>query len=158
MIIVADTGPVNYLVLSGYISLLHELYGGLIIPSAVHKELLHTRSPAVVRNWADRMPAWAEVRSAPSDSSLADLGPGEREAITLAMNLHADFLLIDESLGRAVAVQNGLTIKGTLGVIEDAADHRLVNLVEAIQRVRDTGIYLSDELVRTVLDRCPSKR
>ena len=49
MIVVADTGPVNYLILSGQIDLARALYGTLLMPPAVHRELLHPRSPATVR-------------------------------------------------------------------------------------------------------------
>jgi predicted nucleic acid-binding protein len=35
VIVVADTGPVNYLVLSGQIDLAHDLYGTLLIPPAI---------------------------------------------------------------------------------------------------------------------------
>ncbi len=52
MVVVADTGPVNYLVLSGQIGLAHDLYQTLLIPGAVHRELLHARAPATVREWA----------------------------------------------------------------------------------------------------------
>ena len=61
MIVVADTGPVNYLILSGHIDLLHRLYGSLLIPSAVRRELIHSRAPDSVRSWATTLPAWATV-------------------------------------------------------------------------------------------------
>jgi predicted nucleic acid-binding protein len=84
MIVVADTGPVNYLnlILSGHVVLVHELYGALLIPTAVHRELLDPRAPLKVREWANALPVWAEVRQAADTSRFADLGPGEREAIS----------------------------------------------------------------------------
>ena len=41
MIVVADTGPIHYLILSGHIGLVHDLYGAVLLPPAVHRELLH---------------------------------------------------------------------------------------------------------------------
>jgi predicted nucleic acid-binding protein len=38
MIVVADAGPVNYLVLSGQLDLVHDLYRTLLLPLAVHRE------------------------------------------------------------------------------------------------------------------------
>jgi predicted nucleic acid-binding protein len=125
MIVVADTGPVNYLVLSGHVTLLHELYGELLIPSAVHGELLHPRAPLKVREWANALPAWAGVKQAAGPSRFTDLGPGEREAISLALEVKADFVLIDETLGRKVAVKNNVAVKGTLGILEEAASRGL---------------------------------
>ena len=49
------------------------------------RELLHPRSPATVRQWAATLPAWAGVRSPRDASRCTEIGPGEREAIALAM-------------------------------------------------------------------------
>ena len=153
MIVVADTGPVNYLILSGQVALLHELYGALLIPMAVHKELLDPRAPLQVRQWANALPLWAETRRAAGAERFAELGPGEREAIALALEMKADFILIDETLGRKIAVKNNVPVKGTLGILEEAANRGLVNLSEAVHKLRATGIFLSDEIVEGVLKR-----
>ena len=153
MIVVADTGPVNYLVMSGQVDLAHELYGTLLIPPAVHRELLDARAPAAVRQWAMTPPAWAEVRSPKDTSRFSELGPGEREAISLALETKADFLLIDETQGRKTAVQNGVPVKGTLGILEEAADRELVDFTEAVSKLRSTGIFLSEEIVQDALKR-----
>ena len=155
MIIVADTGPVNYLILSGHIGLIPPLYGLLILPPAVHRELLHPKAPSTVRSWAEVLPAWAEVRSPKDASRFAELGPGEREAIALALEAKADFLLIDETKGRETAVSHGVHVKGTLGILEEAAERRLVNLPEAVTKLRATGIFLAGDVVQRVLDRHP---
>jgi predicted nucleic acid-binding protein len=43
MIVVADTTPVNYSILIGAIDVLPKLYGRVVIPPAVHEELLRSR-------------------------------------------------------------------------------------------------------------------
>jgi hypothetical protein len=48
---------------------------------------------------------------------LSQLDSGEQEAITLALELQADALLIDELKGRKAAKQHGLKIVGVLGVL-----------------------------------------
>ena len=73
MIVVADTGPVNYLVLSGHVALVHALYGALLIPTAVHRELLDPRAPLTVREWANAIAVWAEARKAADPWRFADL-------------------------------------------------------------------------------------
>jgi predicted nucleic acid-binding protein len=50
MIVVADTTPINYLILIGEIEVLPELYGQVIIPHAVCEELLRSRAPGAVRS------------------------------------------------------------------------------------------------------------
>jgi predicted nucleic acid-binding protein len=158
MIIVADTGPVNYLILSGHIDFIARLYGSLILPPAVHRELLHPKAPQDVQQWANALPDWAEVRAPKDASRFTDLGLGEREAISLALEAKADFLLVDETQGRKAAVSHGVHVKGTLGVLEEAADQRLIDLPDAIHKLKATGIFLSDDVVQGVLDRHRERR
>lgn len=49
MIVVADTTPLNYLVLIGQIELLPALYKSTLIPLEVHAELLRAKAPTEVR-------------------------------------------------------------------------------------------------------------
>ena len=92
MIVVADTSPINYLILIGGIEILTKMYGKVVIPHAVCEELLRPSAPETVRNWTRHPPDWLEVRTpvhAP-DTTLATLDPGERDAILLAAELSAD--------------------------------------------------------------------
>ena len=150
---VANTGPVNYLILSGHIDLARAFYGTLLLPPTVHRELLHPRSPAAVRQRATTLPAWAEVRSPRDDSRFTELGPGEREAIALALETHADFLLLDETEGRRTAVQNGAPVKGTLGMLEEATNRNLVDLTAAVGKLKATRIFLAEDIVQGALKR-----
>ena|SRR5258708_6016206 len=59
--IVADTTPLNYLVLIQAADILPELYRTVLIPPAVKAELAHANTPAVVRAWISQPPAWLEV-------------------------------------------------------------------------------------------------
>ena len=139
--------------MSGQVDLACARYETLLIPPAVHRELLHPRSPATVRQWAATLPAWADVRSPRDASRCTELGPGEREAIALALETNADFLLIDETDGRRTAVQNGVPVKGTLGMLEEAAKRNLVDPTEAVGKLKATGVFLSEDIVQGVLKR-----
>jgi predicted nucleic acid-binding protein len=63
MIVVADTSPLNYLVLIDEIDLLPALFGQVIVPQAVFQELQHPRTSRKVREWAAHLPAWLELRT-----------------------------------------------------------------------------------------------
>ncbi len=55
-LVVADTGPLNYLVLIGAIDLLPKLFETVLVPQAVCDELRHPVAPALVRIWAEHPP------------------------------------------------------------------------------------------------------
>jgi len=118
-LVVADTSPIFYLLSIGHIDLLPRLFGKVIVPDAVHQELCHPAAPPVVRDWVAGLPAWVEVTQVDSidDATLQPLGAGERAAITLALLLHADLILIDERKGAVVALGKGFDVTGTLGVL-----------------------------------------
>lgn len=147
-VIIADTTPLHYLTLIGEAHILPALFGNVIIPQIVLSELSQPGTPAAVRAFAAALPAWLEVRaiSTPIDSSLSDLDPGEREAITLALELKADTLLIDDKDGRDAAQLLGLTIMGTLRVLYDAAGLGLCDLDAAFDKMRQTNFHASETL------------
>jgi predicted nucleic acid-binding protein len=81
------------------------MYGRVLAPRAVLIEMHHPEAPSAVRAWASAPPQWLELAQVIQvDQTLAiELGTGEREAISLALDLHADILLIDERAGRLVS-------------------------------------------------------
>jgi predicted nucleic acid-binding protein len=104
MIVVADSGPLHYLILLEHIELLGRIYGQVLVPEPVASELSAAGAPAVVRDWIAKPPTWVDVRQVPSDAVSMitdDLDLGERAAIVLAETMRADLLLIDEAAGRA---------------------------------------------------------
>lgn len=62
MIVVADTSPLNYLVLIGEQELLPTLFGRIVIPEAVFQELRATVTPQTVQKWLAQAPDWLEIR------------------------------------------------------------------------------------------------
>ncbi len=53
---------------------------------------------------------------------MADLDSGEAEAIALAVELKADYLLIDETKGRQIAASYGIKVTGIIGVLIKAKE------------------------------------
>lgn len=154
MIVVADTSPVNYLVRSGYAWILPELFGRVIVPNAVIAELKHPHSPAEVRSFAQDPPGWLEcVGISGLDTSLsAVLGAGEREAITLALELHADAMLIDDFAGRKEAETRNIPARGTLAVLLQAGLRGLLDFPPALQTLKGMGFRVSRALERSLLE------
>ena len=99
MIVIADTGPINYLIQIETIDVLPKLYGRILVPPSVAAELQDPLAPGPVRQWIGDPPEWLEVRAPGNqpDAVLleARLGAGERDAIVLAQELDADEVIID---------------------------------------------------------------
>ena len=158
MIVVSDTSPLNYLVLTQHVEILPPLFGRVVAPPAVISESQHPGTPQVVRAWVEAAPTWLETRAPTSVDPSLGLGQGEAEAISLARELHADAVLIDERKGVIVARQLGLFATGTLGVLEIAAEKGLINLAQAIAALRQTSFRVSEQLLEEVLQRDRNRR
>ena len=149
MIVVSDASPLNILVRIGFIDVLPNLFGEVVIPPAVAAELSHPATPEQVRAWLKNEPAWLRVQAPVRiDATIDFADPGEREAISLALELHADFLLADDRKARRAAVERGLAVTGAVGVLEVASARRLLDLSEALNRLRTTDFIVA----QTILD------
>lgn len=106
MIVVADSGPLHYLILLNHTELLRRFYDRVAVPDAVASELSSADAPGIVRDWISHPPSWVDVLPVTLEAVASitdDLDLGERSAIALAETLRADLLLIDEAAGRAEA-------------------------------------------------------
>lgn len=156
MLVVADTSPLNYLAWIGLADILHSVYGRVVIPPEVRAELLAENTPTVVKAWANDMPPWVEIRAAATYPPLHDAGfialdSGERAAILLAMELKPAALLIDERAGSAIARRFGLSVTGTLGVLDEASRRKLISLPDAITRLKTTSFRYPKAIVERLL-------
>ena len=153
ILIVADTGPVNYLIQIGCIGVLAQMAEKTVLPKSVQAELLHPAAPDVVQAWAAAPPAWVEIRTALRLIEAKDMSTADREAISLAQEMAASVLLMDDHLARRSATSRGVVTMGTVGLLEAAAARDLVKLPGALERLRGTSCYLSDELMENALQR-----
>jgi predicted nucleic acid-binding protein len=147
-VVISDASPLHYLALIEEEQLLPALFGRVIIPQKVFDELQQPKTPEVVKNLAASLPSWLEVRavSTPIDASLSHLDRGEQEAITLAIEIQADVLLIDETDGRDAAKLCGLRTMGTLRVLYDAAIRNLCDIQQAFDRLKQTNFRATENL------------
>ncbi len=107
-LVVADTGPVHYLVLIEAVEILPRLFDHVILPNAVVDELTHLRAPAVVKAWAGALPSWVEVKQAARVELAGILGAGEAEAIAVAEEVHGVSVRGDICGGICSTVGGGL--------------------------------------------------
>jgi hypothetical protein len=149
VIVVSDTSPITSLVDVGQVELLRALFGTVIVPREVSREL--ERGHVGV-------PTWVEVREVNDRSMVsrleAEVDLGEAEALVLALELKADRLLIDEQQGRAIAERLGLRYIGVLGVLLEAKRRGHLSAVRPLldELVATAGFWISEKLRREVLD------
>ena len=154
MIVIADSTPLRYLVEIEYADILPKLFGHVLIPDAVLRELSAPRTPQIVRAWIAAPPSWLEVRVAPAvETSLTYLGQGEREAISLAQEIHPEWLIIDDAQGRREAARRHIPTLGTLRVLDEAAARRLIDVKQVLERLKSTTFYISPDLAEWLLIR-----
>lgn len=156
MIVISDTGPLNYLTLMGAVDILSSLYGSVVIPEAVRQELLHPDTPEIVRTWAAHLSAWVIVRQPRSFLPLS-LDIGELTAISLAVEIGADLVLMDERRGRRATQAQGLDVIGTLGTLATASRAGLLDFDEAVIRLGQTNFHITQELIQAARERGPSE-
>jgi predicted nucleic acid-binding protein len=159
-VVIADTSPLNYLVLIGQVAVLRALYEKVLIPKVL-AELTDPGSPADVSEWARTRPSWLEVKQTGAriaDPTLLKLDPGERAAIALAQEEPEALLLVDDSAARLEATRRGIHSTGTLGVLRAAALHGLLDLKAGLQRLRSTNFRASESLVAEILAEYAERR
>jgi len=126
VIVVSNTSPITNLAAINQLHLLQQLYGSIIIPEAVYRELTDLDSP-VPGTTEVQTYDWIEMRQVENYSLvtllLRDIQKGEAEAIILAMELNDQLLLIDDLQARIEADSLGLKFTGLLGVLGEAKNH-----------------------------------
>lgn len=148
MIIVSDTSPIINLAAIGHLQLLPDLFVEVVIPQAVYHEIaiLGAGEPGA----QEIMKAsWVKVVGATNQlllpKLLHELDPGEAEAIALALDLHADYILMDETSGRNIALSYNLQPLGVLGILLRAKQKQLISLVcPLMDRLRNEANFFID--------------
>ncbi len=144
--VVADASPLIAFQQIGQLTLLRGTFAELIVPPAVAREI----QPSV-----PSVPWIVERPLAQAIAPLvlrASLGAGESEALSLAMELHADRLLVDERAARRAAGALGFGVIGTLGVLLAAKRKRLITEVRPLlDELLRKGFWVSPRLVRQSL-------
>ncbi len=142
--IVADAGPLNYLVLIGCMEHLPTLYETVWIPHEVALELEHERAPKLVRAWLDNLPSWVKrMQPGPRGVPVHGLHAGETAAIEAALSMGRQLLLIDELRGRQQAMRLNLPVVGTVGFLYQAATLGLIDFDEQLGKLATTNFFLA---------------
>ena len=152
MIVISDTSAISNLLQIGRIEILKSLYGKIYISPAVQRELYLYGDHSEQIEKLD----WVEIKY-PKNQKLVqqllkDLDLGESESIVLAIEENANYLIIDEYLGRKIAHSMNVKVVGILGVLILAKQEGLLpEIRSSIESLLAIGFRLNKDLINTVL-------
>jgi uncharacterized protein len=156
VIVVADTSILVNLCRVGYGHLLRLLFREVVIPPEVAAEFARLVSSSQ-RFAALTLPEGLRCQPVTVVPALlrsaAGLDPGETAALALALEIHADAVLVDERRGHEVAIQLGLRTVGILGLLLQAKSAGFLPSVQPVldSLRREAGFWISDPLRQRVL-------
>lgn len=156
MIVISDTTAISNLIQIQEFELLKKLYQEIIIPERVYEELLILAEFDI--QIEELLKAeWIDIKEVKSqeliDQFRKKLDRGEAEAIALAIEMQANYLLIDEKEGRKIAREHQLDIVGTLGILINGKKSGLIeSMVEKMDDLRKIGFWISDSLYQEIIE------
>jgi uncharacterized protein len=145
-IAVSNSSPLIALEQVGQLDLLEKLFADTIVPPAVVREI----APTV------QLPAWMTIQplGQPIEPQVisASLGAGESEAISLALEIKADLIILDERSARRLAVSLCLKIIGTVGILLDAKKYGHITEIRShLDNLISFGFRISPQIYNQAL-------
>jgi predicted nucleic acid-binding protein len=145
--VISNSSPLIALTQIGRLDLLRRLHTRISIPPAVAREV----APTVAA-----LPDWVVVQQLahplqPSTVS-GSIGPGEREVISLGLELGAALLLLDEQPARRLATSLGLRVIGTVGLLMAAKQRGLLTKIRPeLDRLLAVRFFMDQNLYDRVI-------
>jgi uncharacterized protein len=157
MIIVSDTSPVSNLILIQRLEILQKLFSEIIVPPAVDSEIRALKKFGKDLSQYENA-EWITV-TAPTNLQKVrtlqnQLDEGEAQAITLALEINCDLLLMDERIGTTIARREGLKTVGLVGVLIKAKQEGFIEKVGDIlfDLKNEAGFWLGKKLEKEILE------
>lgn len=153
--IVINTAPLISIVAAlGDLGILRNLYPQVLVPFEVCQEILaggvsgFAIAEFEAAFWLQKIAS--PIQIAPIFLNSLDLG--EASVIQLALNENIQTVCIDEPAGRRIARLSGLSLTGSIGILLRAKREGYpLSMQQAIERMRNRGIRLSDSVVNFAL-------
>jgi predicted nucleic acid-binding protein len=153
--VVINTTPLIALSAAGCFDALSLLYQHVIVPLEVAGEIRAGGGYGIGVAELNNAPSWLEIQAshAAIPPYLANaLDRGEAAVITTALDRNIQLVCIDETVGRRMARLSGLDLTGSLGILIQAKQRGFPAVIaDAVQRMRDHGIWLSAQVIASAL-------
>ena len=153
--IVSNATPLIYLAKLGRLHLLKDFFQVVIIPEEVKREVVDRGKE---QNSIDAFlveealkKGWINIKKVQLQEDMEALGidKGEAEAISLAVELNSDEILVDQTHARLAATMFGLKPRGTIYVLIRALNEDIFDYDEYLKILEDlvrSGFRMSDEV------------
>lgn len=153
MKVVVNSSPLIALSLLGKLDLLSQIFDEVFVPQSVYQEVVSEGKglPGCEEVEAAKWIVVKEVKEKPViELLLLGMDRAELDVLLLAREIGAEWVIMDEKLGRRVAKQQGLNVKGTIGVLLTSYFAGLVSekeAEEAVDKLRESAVRISDDLI-----------
>jgi hypothetical protein len=152
MIVFSNTTPIIALSSIQQLDLLPSLFGHIHLVNEVVDECEAGGTIAVPflreLDWLTIVESTAIKHS----SVLLELDKGEKHTLDMAEKHRADWVIIDEKIGRNMAEYLGLRVTGTLGILLKAKQQGLIaSFSDCVTTMQNQGIYYHPALIKKLL-------
>lgn len=157
MTVVCNTSPLILLAKIGRLDLLYRLYDQVVIPVPVLDEVgaRSTAETTAIEALVENQTLVVEIEPGSAElleSIPADLGAGERAAIAVALETEADLVILDDRAGRRIALQKGLSVTGTIGILIEARARNMIPSVRGeLDRLIEAGMWIDEAFYDRIL-------
>ena len=147
MPVISNSSPLIALTQIGRLDLVRRLYTRIYIPPAVAREV----EPTVAKR-----PDWVLVqklaRPLQPITVSGSIGPGEREVISLGVELGAALLIVDEQPARRLATSVGLRVIGTVGLLMAGKERGFLDKIRPeLDQLRAVRFFMDQDLYDRVI-------
>ncbi len=155
MIVVSNAGPLIALAKINQLPILQKFFGSVIISPATWQEVVEQGQHKIGSQEVQSL-SWIKVQEVADKTAVTflelELDAGEAETIVLGRELHADLVILDESIARKIAVLLNLKVKGTVGLLVLAKKRNIIKEIKPLLlELRSKGVWLSDDVINEAL-------
>jgi hypothetical protein len=159
--VVADASILIHLSAIGRFYLLKELFGEIIIPEGVHREVViegwglpgSLETSEAIRTDLIKVVQVMDKEKAREIMEEYEVSLSNAEVIQLAKEINATVVLANEEEIRDAAESSGFKVRGCLGVLIEAVKNKIISPRQAIQDIDNlvrSGYRISDDIINNV--------
>jgi len=158
MVIISDTSPLSNLLIIDKLDILHQVVGNIVIPQSVFNEVV-ALDDFNINTESFKNAAWIVSQNPDNEEFvnhlLNELDRGEAEAIALALQLNADYIIMDEKICRSVVQKYNIETIGLLGILIKGKEIGVIASLKPIldDLIQVSGFWISEELYQEILRR-----